>query len=501
MDYATFGGSQEVDAPLGEPVTYSFYGRLENLPLPAPDTGDTEILSGFSLFGVWNDHLVKSSQDPGPPLLVESIEIEAPYFEQWPPESHSRIFFASQNQDRQEVYAREVIERFLERAFRRPVAAAEVDRYHDFWLSMRDEFGSFEESVREVLIAALCSPNFLFLAETEERQHALATRLSYFLWNAPPDPELLELAEAELLDGQMSRQVDRLLDDARVDAFVRSFAYEWLRLDRQQLVTIDAGRFPAYTRFVKRDMAEETYAFLRYVIDQDLPISTLIDSDFAMLNQNLAEFYGIDGVEGNHFRPVPLDPALGRGGLLSQGAFLVGHSDGRQPHPIKRAVWLKEKILGDEPPAPPPNVPQLDPETPGFEKLTLKEQLELHRDNPSCHDCHAGIDPYGIAFEEYNAIGLLEDERMGRPVDASTELPDGTPVDGVAELKRYILEQERQAFLRSLVEHLFAYALGRDLSFADEEEVSQIVAYAEQHGETMRAVLRGIALSPSFSMR
>ena len=146
-------------------------------------------------------------------------------------------------------------------------------------------------------------------------------------------------------------------------------------------------------------------------------------------------------------------------------------------------------------------MPQLDPETPGFEKLTLKEQLELHRDNPSCHDCHAGIDPYGIAFEEYNAIGLLEDERMGRPVDASTELPDGTPVDGVAELKRYILEQERQAFLRSLVEHLFAYALGRDLSFADEEEVSQIVAYAEQHGETMRAVLRGIALSPSFSMR
>lgn len=501
MDYATFGQSQIVDAPIGEPETYSFYGRLENLPLPAPESGDTEILSGFSLFGVWNDHLVKSAQDPGPPLLVESIEIEAPYFEQWPPASHQRIFFASHEQADQEVYARQVIGRFLERAFRRPVSSTEVERYFEFWQSVRGDYAHFEEAVREVLIAALCSPNFLFLAEPEAQQHALATRLSYFLWNAPPDPELLELAEAELLDAQLDRQVDRLLDDGRVKDFVRSFATEWLRMDRQELMTIDVRRFPAYTRFVKRDMAEETYSFLSYVIEQDLPAGSLIDSDFAMLNQNLAEFYGIEGVEGNHFRPVPLDPALGRGGLLSQGAFLVGHSDGRQPHPIKRAVWVKEKILGDEPPPPPPNVPQLDPETPGFEKLTLKEQLEKHRDNPSCHDCHAGIDPFGIAFENYNAVGLLEEERAGRRIDASTVLPDGTPVDGVPELKRYILEQERQQFLRALVEHLFAYALGRDLSFADEEEISQIVAYVEQHGETMRAVLRGIVLSPSFSMR
>ncbi|MCH2101986.1 MAG: DUF1592 domain-containing protein [Planctomycetes bacterium] len=501
MDYETFSRSQVVDTPIGAPETYTFYGRLENLPLPAPESGDTEILSGFSLFGVWNDHLTKSSQDPGPPLLIESIEIEAPYFEQWPPASHQRIFFASQDQDNEEVYARAVIARFLERAFRRPVSKSVTDRYYSFWLAERNDYESFEESMREVLIAALCSPNFLFLAEPEALQYALATRLSYFLWNAPPDPELLELAESKLLDTELERQVDRLLDDSRMEKFVRSFAHEWLRLDRQELTTIDARRFPAYTRFVKRDMAEETYEFLRYVIEQDLPVNTLIDSDFAMLNQNLAEFYGISGVEGNHFRPVLLDPSLGRGGLLSQGAFLVGHSDGRQPHPIKRAVWIKEKILGDEPPAPPPNVPQLDPETPGFEKLTLKEQLELHRDNPSCHDCHAGIDPFGIAFEHYNAVGLLEEERAGRPIDASTVLPDGTQIDGVSELKRYILEQQRLEFVRALVEHLLSYALGRDLNFADEEEVSQIVGYVEERGASTRAVLRGIVLSPSFSMR
>lgn len=501
MDYANYGEAQEVDAPVGQPEVYSFYGRLEDLPLPAPESGDTEILSGFSLFGVWNDHLVKSSSDPGPPLLIDSIEIEAPYFEQWPPASHTAIFFDSPDQGNELVYAEQVIARFMERAFRRPVDAEEVDRYLGFWDAQRQEFDSFEESIRETLIAVLCSPNFLFLAEPESNAHALATRLSYFLWNSPPDEALLELAEVDEVHDALLAQTDRLLDDQRSTSFVRSFVHEWLRMDRQELMSIDARKFPAYTRFVKRDMAEETYRFMEYVVDQDLPISNLIDSDFAMLNQNLAEFYGVPGVEGNEFRPVPLDPTLGRGGLLSQGSFLAGHSDGRFPHTVKRAVWLKAKILGDEPPAPPPNVPPLDPETPGFEKLTLKQQLEKHRDNPSCHDCHAGIDPFGVAFERYNAVGLLEDQRAGQAIDASTVLPDGTQVDGVPELKRYILEQERQAFLRSLVEHLFAYALGRDLSFADEEEISQIVAYAEENGETMRAVLRGIVLSPSFSMR
>jgi mono/diheme cytochrome c family protein len=501
MDYANFGEPLEVRAPVGSPEVYSFYGRLEDLPLPAPESGDTEILSGFSLFGVWNDHLVKSSADPGPPLLVESIEIEAPYFEQWPPASHTQIFFDSPNQTNELVYAEEVIGGFMQRAFRRPIEPDELDRYVGFWDSMRADFGSFEESIRETLIAVLCSPHFLFLAEPESTQHALATRLSYFLWNAPPDAELLQLAVSDELSDELAQETDRLLDDVRSESFVRAFTHEWLRMDRQELMTIDAGRFPAYTRFVKRDMAEETYRFMQYVIDEDLPIATLIDSDFAMLNQNLAEFYGIPGVEGNHFRPVPLAPELGRGGLLSQGAFLAGHSDGRFPHTVKRAVWLKAKILGDEPPPPPPNVPLLDPETPGFENLTLKQQLEKHRDNPSCHDCHAGIDPFGVAFEHYNAVGLLEDQRAGQAIDASTVLPDGTHVDGLAELKRYILEQERQAFLRSLVDHLFAYALGRDLSFADEVEISQIVAYAERHGETMRAVLRGIVLSPSFTSR
>jgi hypothetical protein len=220
-----------------------------------------------------------------------------------------------------------------------------------------------------------------------------------------------------------------------------------------------------------------------------------------MLNQNLAEFYGIDEVEGVSFRPVSVELSKGRGGLLSHGSFLAGHSDGNEPHPIKRAVWVKEKLLGQPPLPPPPNVPDLDPATPGFDKLTLKEQIELHRDTDSCRDCHASFDPYGIALESYNAVGLLESARKGRPIDASTVLPDGTEIEGPAGLRSYILEDVPDSFADSLIEHLFAYALGRDVSYADEEELQNIRKAVRSRDDKMRAVIHEIVRSPSFLER
>lgn len=223
-----------------------------------------------------------------------------------------------------------------------------------------------------------------------------------------------------------------------------------------------------------------------------------IDSDFAMLNQNLAEFYGIEGVEGNEFRPVTLNKNQKRGGLLSQGSFLSGHSDGVQAHPIKRAVWLKEKILGDHPPAPPPNVPELDPETPGFENLTLKEQLFLHRNKVSCMDCHQKIDPYGVVFENYDAVGRFRLTAKEKPIDAKSKLPDGTEIDGIQGIKDYILELKKDNFTKSLVENLFAYALGRDVGFADEQEINNIVEEVIDDDYRFRTVIEQIILSPSF---
>ncbi|MFN3240492.1 MAG: DUF1592 domain-containing protein [Planctomycetota bacterium] len=508
MDYTTFGEAQDVDAPLGRAQTYEFFGRLENLPIPEPESGDKEVLSGFLLLGVWNDHLVKSARETGPPLLVESIEFEAPYLPSWPPKSHTDIFFDSDTRSDDEAYTREVLRRFVSRAFRRQANDDEVERYLGFWRQVRGEHERYEDSVTEVLVAILCSPEFLYLCEPLDElgdggalpDWMLANRLSYFLWNGPPDDELHQLARDGRLREQLLPQTERMLDDPRTDRFLRRFAYEWLRLDRHDGMTINVDMHPDYTRFVKRDMREETFAFFATVFGEDLPLSTFVAADFAMLNQNLAEFYGVDGVYGAHFRKVPIPASMPerRCGLLSHGSFHVGHSDGNEPHPIKRAVWLKARLLGDEPPPPPPNVPDLDPETPGFDKMTLKQKIESHRDKDSCRDCHAGIDPYGFVFERMNAVGRFQARRKGIDVDATSTLPDGTAVDGLPGIRAYLVADAKDAFARSVIEHLFAYSLGREVGFADEEEIDRLLWQVKVGGYRARSVLRSIVTSPSF---
>ena len=187
-----------------------------------------------------------------------------------------------------------------------------------------------------------------------------------------------------------------------------------------------------------------------------------------------------------------------RGGLLSQGSFLSGHSDGVQAHTIKRAVWLKEKILGEHPPPPPPNVPEIDPDTPGFENLSLKEQLFLHRNKVSCMDCHRKIDPFGVVFENYDAVGRFQLSFNEKLIDAKSELPDGTLVDGIEGIKDYILDLKKDNFTKSLVKNLFAYALGRDVNFADEKEINNIVEEVKDDNYRFRTIIEQIVLSPSF---
>jgi hypothetical protein len=512
MDYLNFGAPREVHAPLGAPEVYEFFGRMENLPIPELDWVDREELSGFLLMGLWNDHLVKSPQQTGPPLLVRSIEFEAPWFESWPPRTHTEIFLPveafslAEKSPARDGYTKVVLHLFLTRAFRRPAAPGEVERTFRIWKSIEDEHPVYEEGVKEVLLAILCSPHFLFLVEPEAlgaplSEQALATRLAFFLWNAPPDARLRTLADAGELRSSLVDEVDRLLADPRARNFVRSFASEWLRLDRHASMTLDPDRHPEYTRFVKRDLGEETVQYLLHVLRNDLPVRTLVDSDFALLNQNLAEYYGVPGVLGPEFRPVRVTPEQQRGGLLVQGSFLAGHSNGLEPHPIKRAVWLKERLLGSPPPPPPPNVPALDPATPGFEKLTLQEQLAAHRDKDACRDCHAGIDPFGVAFEQLSAAGRFEPQRKGRAVDARAKLPDGTEVDGLRGLRAWLLERKIDDVARSFLEHLYAYALGRDLSFTDEAALEALLEGVRADGYRARAFVHRIVTSQAFTHR
>lgn len=505
MDYKTLGKPVEISTPMGKTKTFEFTGRLENFPIPMGSDEVSGELANILTFGVWNNHLVKDTGLKGPPLLIKEIEFEAPYFPVWPPKSYTQVFFDSPNKENAPLYAQEVISRFMQRAFRRPLNPGELNRYMEFWNSIKDDFDHFEESVKEVLIAVLCSPNFIYITEPKkpddtaaEDEFYLASQLSYFLWNAPPDRVLSRLASEGDLYDELSDQIERMIKSPKIENMIHSFAYEWLRLDRHKNMDVNVDKYRDYTRFVKADMFEETYQFIDHVLQNNLSIMNFIDSDFAMLNQNLAEFYGVEGVSGNNFRPVLLEEQKQRGGLLSQGSFLTGHSDGLQAHTIKRAVWLKEKILGDHPPPPPPNVPELDPETPGFENLSLKEQLFLHRNKASCMDCHQKIDPYGVVFENYDATGRFHLISNGTLIDTKSLLPDGTEVVGIEGIKDYILQFKKDEFTKAFVENLFAYAVGRDVGFADVEEINHIVEEVIDDDYRFQTVIEQIVRSPSF---
>ncbi|MGJ8679982.1 DUF1592 domain-containing protein [Paraglaciecola sp.] len=529
MDYKDFAEGQKVS---GQNKLYTFKGRLENLPIPNHGTQGDHITSSSLKVGVWNDDKIKQGEQKGSNINVEYIEFEAPYFEQWPTAEHQRIFPSTEIQD--EEYAKSVIKQFATKAFRRNISNEDIEPYYDLWRALKTEFPRFEDGIKETLVAILCSPRFLYLVEPQAAQvaktdnnawysniakvfsigdvHAssntvstidqfsLANRLSYFLWNSSPDDVLLDLAHRGQLSENITEQVQRMLqDDKKLARFTSIFTSQWLRLDRQQGQTVNVKEFPDYTRFVKQDMKLETEQFFQYLIQQDESVLNVIDSEFVMLNQNLAEFYGIDDVVGPEFRPVSRNANKARGGLLSQGAFLTGHADGTHSHPVKRAIWVKSKILGDEPPPPPPNVPELDPDTPGFEKLTLKQQLELHRDKESCRDCHAKIDPYGVVFEGFDAVGKQRSEYKGLPIDANSILPNGTSINGMAELKQYLMKQESDKVVLSVIKHLYGYALGREVGFSDDEELNQILQQVKADDYRMQSVLLAIINSPSFN--
>jgi len=504
QDSKTFDRIQEINTPLGEFESYQFVGRLENLPTPQLDLNEMTSLSNILVLSVWNGDFIKDKANSGSSIIVKEVEFEAPYFSQWPPQSHTQIFIDSPNKNNHELYAREVLERFITRAFRRPVTKDELDLYYNFWSAVRSEYSTFEGGIRETLVAVLCSPNFIYLAEGDtekkskrQREYELASKLSYFLWNGPPDQRLYELASNGKLGSSLKSEVSRMVQDPRSWNFITSFSSQWLKLYRHNEQAVDIGRYPQFTRFIKSDLELETYHFMNHLLQEDLSIFNMIDSEFVVVNQNLAEFYGIEDVEGTEFRVVPVSADLNRGGLLTQGSFLSGHSDGTQAHPIKRAVWMMERILGESPPPPPPNVPDLDPKDPNTNKLPIAEQLALHRDNVSCRNCHKKLDPYGLVFEDYNGAGLLSTSPGSNP-NTIVQLPAGSEVTGVAGMKKYVLEFEREKFATSLVEHLMTFALGRDMSYVDEEEIHTIVVAAMKNGGSFQSTLQEIITSPMF---
>jgi len=497
--------SVEVTGTLDNFQTIEFRGRLENFPVPIYVPGKKDIAT-MIVVGVWNDAMARKKSVDSPAVIIKSMEFECGHLGDWPPARENHILIPSKNRADETVYSREVIENFINRAFRRPATNEEVDTYHAHWKSVRPDCESFEQSIRETLASVLCSPNFLYLVESSVppatapntiSEHELASRLSYFLWNSMPDDRLLDLAQKKQLRSNLPAEIDRLIKDPKSENFITAFCEQWLQMEKMTHTNVDIKKFKRFNRFVRDDMIRETRLFFTEVLRENMSIMNLVDADFTMLNQNLAQFYGIDDVKGGHFRKVALTDDAKRGGLISQGLFLTGNSNGKEPHPIKRGAWLISRILDDPPPPPPPNVPQIDEDDPDVAKLSMKEKLRRHRDNPSCVDCHAKVDPWGLLLENYNAVGLWK-HRDGA---AEATLPKGKTIDGVDALKQYILKEKNEQFTRALVQHLLRYALGRSLSFTDRAAIDEIVLQVERDDYKLQGLLRAIIISPLFSKK
>jgi len=409
--------------------------------------------------------------------------------------------------------ATRILSTLARRAFRRPVADADVVALMRHYQSGRSD-GEFEDGIETALRALLVSPEFLARVEKDPPGAApgsvyrisdisLASRLSFFLWSSIPDDELLTLAEqGKLHEPEVLRQqVKRMLADERSQALAKSFAQQWLYLRNLEAITPDMRLFPDFDDNLRQAFREETEQFFASVVEEDRNVVDLLTANYTFLNERLARHYGIPGVAGSRFRRVTLPSGSIRGGLFGQGSILTVTSYGNRTSPVLRGKWVMENVLGLAPPPPPPNVPAL-PETPiGDKELSMRQRMEQHRSNPACAGCHRLMDPIGLSMENFDAIGRWRDRYDGgAPIDAKGGLPDGSTFEGVAQFKQALLKQP-QAFVSVMTERLLAYGLGRGLEYYDAPTVRSIVRGARKDNYRFSALIEGIVSSVPFEMR
>lgn len=479
--------------------TIELNGRLENFPIPVLDPKHKDPNSTL-VIGVINDSGFKNQNHA---LVISEIEFTTNPPNSWPKNHLKNIFIDSKNKNNEMVYSREIIQHFMQKAFRKSPTEQEINLYHKLWQELRPHCQNFEESIKDSLGAILNSPRFLYLIESQPReknnqisQTELASRLSFFLWNSLPDQNLLELAGKNKLLKSLGSEVDRMLKDRRSQQFIQTFTKEWLQTNKMTHVKIDSEKYKSFNKYIRQDMLKETQLFFTEVLYNNLSYMNFIDSDFAMLNQKLAEYYGINSVEGSTFRRVSIEDHPERGGIISNGIFLTGNSDGKIGNPIKRGVWMISRILDDAPPEPPPNVPGIDPADPDFLNLSIREQLQKHRQNESCYECHQKIDPWGLLFENYNAGGLWDHKSLD-----NVSLSNGKSLNNSHELKSYLLKEKKEQFAYSITKYLLRYALGRSLSYVDNPEIDLLVQQSQKDGYLLKNLITNIVKSPLFSRK
>ena len=485
------------DVPLSELIRNPFRGVTELGRKPNPGEFVEFVNTSFH------------SED----LRIDYLEITTPTYDQWPPKSHANVFIESQNKENEASYAREVLFPFMRRAWRRAVTEAEVDQKLALFAKIRSGSVDFQDAMVEVLATVLSSPKFLYLVrsnETDDKKDSqrlsdfeLASRLSFFLWSSVPDEELLNLASKGRLRDPIALQgqTRRLLADPKAERFVRHFTRQWLGLELLDYLKIDAQAHGRFDPQLLEAMREEPVAFFSEVLRRNRPVMDFLQSDYALVNDRLARHYELPEVIGNGLRPVKLQPGGLRGGVLTQAGLLAMNSDGKDSHPLKRGIWLLENMLNDPPPPPPPAVPEIDLADPEILKLTLKQRMEDHRNDPACISCHAKIDPWGIAFENFDAVGKWRDTIGKDPVDATSMLFNKHELRGMQGLKEYLLATRQDQFVRAMVHKMVTYALGRPLTFGDRSQVDRITADLRKQGDGLADLLILIVKSDLFQLK
>ena len=477
------------------PELFIFEGAIRDFPSPDVERDNVNYLAGIREIGVRSEYT--DGRDM-PRLLIHSVEFEGPVFDSWPPESHRSIFGVEGSGGETDSDAERIICRFAERAFRRPVTPDETVAAVQVYRDSRGAGAGFSEAIKEALLVVLTSPQFLFLVEDSQGPHAetinpfeLASKLSYFLWNGPPDSRLLTLAADNQLHDAIDSEVTRMVSDVKFDHFVTTFTSQWLALEKFAVLEPDSSRFPKLTKSVRAELASEPIRFVEYLIRNNLEIRNLVRSDHILANEATASYYGLGDLTESGFEFVPIihrRPELG--GLLSQPAIMAGLSDGREANPVKRGAWLARRIVAEPPDDPPPNVPAISPD----QSLPLKERLRLHREQPGCAQCHSKIDPWGIALEQFDAGGLV----MATAVDTQTTLPDGTEIKDFESLRDYLTDDRLDQLAFSFLKHLMIYAVGRTLGYYEQDALRKDCLKLKADGYRARDMIRYVVRSPIF---
>ena len=425
-----------------------------------------------------------------PRITIHRAIENGPLFDQWPPASHQAVWGRKGQTDEQ------IVRDFATRAFRRPVSEEQIAPY--LRLARNGP-----EGLRNAIEAILCSPRFLYLQENGDKldNYAIASRLSYFLWNTMPDEVLLkDAAKRKLRDPEApAKHLERMLADSRSEEFVNSFIWSWLHLENTVEMAPDPIKFYEFHRNrIDEAMIEESRAFFRHLIDENLPISRFIDADFALINSNLGRHYGLPGKVNTvtAFRKVSLAETPLRGGLLGQASVLTASANGVDTSPVVRGIWILENLLGTTPDAPPPDVDIPEPDARG--ELTIRELYEKHRTVQSCNDCHKKIDPLGFALENFDATGQWRTQyESGQKVDPSGRMPDGKSFNDLEGLKK-IMAGDLRLFYRNLSSKLLTYATGRTMEVSDRPEIDRIVELSLRKQSGLKDLLRLVVTSEIF---